>query len=343
MKYYVDRENGDDTQDGQAPDRAWRTFANINGGSFNPDDERLLKRGSVWGEELIEPSSGYPCVPIILDAYGCGPLPVIDGEGVRDGYSIIDRSHITARNVKVIGGKNNGINLFSQVPQEGVLLEDIEVSGPRHGIWFNIPKVTLRRIHAHHCGVTSFHHGIYPSEWRLSKSLDFLVEDCICHHNGGSGISPKGGSGRIIHNHCYANGIAGGGGITISEAAAGGVTVAEKNFLHDNYSGFYMIENDAALSIELRNNVIFGELLEPDTVRPIEYQDLLFQRGAVGPYLLENNLYFRKVGEMIRWNGVAYTQAQFQAFKDASGQESLGLSDDFPLLWFAIRAGHLWK
>lgn len=272
MKYYVDRENGNDAQDGQAPDRAWRTFANINGGSFNPADERLLKRGSVWGEELIEPSSGDPCVPIILDAYSCGPDPVIDGEGVRDGIEIRFRSHLVVRNVKVIGGKDNGIDIYSQ-DNEDVLLEDVELEGNRHGVWFNIPKVTLRRVHAHHNGTTAFHHGLYASEYKQSASLDFLIEDCLLHNNVGSGIAVKGGSGKALLNHIYSNGINGGAGITVNMAAAGGVIEANRNFLHDNYSGFYMIENDAALSIELRNNVIFGELLDPDTTRPIEYQE----------------------------------------------------------------------
>ena len=77
--YYVDAVNGDDHNSGTSPDAAWRTLARVNALSFSPGDTMLLRRGSVWREQLNFPSSGNSGAPITIDAYGNGPLPVVSG------------------------------------------------------------------------------------------------------------------------------------------------------------------------------------------------------------------------------------------------------------------------
>ena len=77
--YYVDATNGDDTKDGQSTATAWKTIAKVNSSSFAPGDQILLKRGEVWRESLVPPSSGTSGNPIRFDAYGSGEAPTLTG------------------------------------------------------------------------------------------------------------------------------------------------------------------------------------------------------------------------------------------------------------------------
>lgn len=77
--YYVDATNGDDTKDGQTAATAWKTVAKVNGSSFAPGDQILFKRGEVWRESLVPPSSGAAGNPVRFDAYGSGEAPTLTG------------------------------------------------------------------------------------------------------------------------------------------------------------------------------------------------------------------------------------------------------------------------
>jgi len=77
--YYVDATGGDDTKDGQSSATAWKTIAKVNGSTFAAGDQILFKRGEVWRESLVPPSSGGSGNPIVFDAYGAGDAPTITG------------------------------------------------------------------------------------------------------------------------------------------------------------------------------------------------------------------------------------------------------------------------
>ena len=77
--YYVDSIDGRDDNNGISAATPWKTLAKINSSKFLPADKILLRRGSVWREQLEFPSSGIDASPIAVDAYGEGELPVISG------------------------------------------------------------------------------------------------------------------------------------------------------------------------------------------------------------------------------------------------------------------------
>jgi len=77
--YYVDSEFGNDGNSGASESAPWQTMARVSNASFAPGNRILLKRGSVWREELNFPSSGIAGEPILVDAYGTGNAPVISG------------------------------------------------------------------------------------------------------------------------------------------------------------------------------------------------------------------------------------------------------------------------
>jgi hypothetical protein len=84
--YYVDASQGNDLNDGLSPAKAWKTLSKVTGEIFSLGDSILLKRGEVWREHLVIPSSGTAGNPIIFGAYGSGDKPIINGAYVETGW-----------------------------------------------------------------------------------------------------------------------------------------------------------------------------------------------------------------------------------------------------------------
>jgi hypothetical protein len=83
--YYVDGESGDDTNDGIARERAWRSLRRVNQQTFEPGDKLLFRAGTRFSGQLKPQGSGEirggKPAPIMIGMYGRGPLPRIDCEG----------------------------------------------------------------------------------------------------------------------------------------------------------------------------------------------------------------------------------------------------------------------
>ncbi len=78
--YYVDATGGDDGLGGKTEATAWQTLAKVSGATtFTAGDQILFKRGEVWNESLVIPSSGTVGTPITFGAYGTGDLPLFNG------------------------------------------------------------------------------------------------------------------------------------------------------------------------------------------------------------------------------------------------------------------------
>jgi parallel beta-helix repeat protein len=79
--FYLDSENGDDSNDGTSPENAWRSLNKANTAAYQSGNQILLKRGCIWKGQLAPMGSGTVSSPIILGAYGEGNKPILDGEG----------------------------------------------------------------------------------------------------------------------------------------------------------------------------------------------------------------------------------------------------------------------
>ena len=77
--YYVSSSTGNDTNAGTSAAGAWQTIAHVNSQTFAAGDSILFKRGDVWNESLVPPSSGSAGNPIAFDAYGTGAPPNLTG------------------------------------------------------------------------------------------------------------------------------------------------------------------------------------------------------------------------------------------------------------------------
>ncbi|MBU5352187.1 discoidin domain-containing protein [Paenibacillus barcinonensis] len=79
--YYIDAVEGNDSSDGTSPSTAWQSLDKVNGTNFQPGDKVLFKAGGVWIGQLAPKGSGANGNPIVVDMYGDGAKPLIDGNG----------------------------------------------------------------------------------------------------------------------------------------------------------------------------------------------------------------------------------------------------------------------
>lgn len=84
ITYYADSERGSDANDGRSPRRAWRGLERVNAVIFAAGDRVLFRAGTRYAGQLRLSGSGKEGKPIVVDRYGEGGLPRIDGEGEFD-------------------------------------------------------------------------------------------------------------------------------------------------------------------------------------------------------------------------------------------------------------------
>jgi hypothetical protein len=100
--HYVDSERGDDAGSGVSPAQAWKTLGRVNAAHFRAGDSVLLHAGSRWQGQLVLTSSGAAGKPIVVDSYGDGPMPRIDGNGaVEDVVRIENVEHVEVRHIEI--------------------------------------------------------------------------------------------------------------------------------------------------------------------------------------------------------------------------------------------------
>jgi hypothetical protein len=83
---YVDQTLGHDNGTGSIGD-PYKTIAKINSLTFGPGASILFKRGEIWRERLVPPSSGSAGNPITFGAYGSGASPIISADDILTGFT----------------------------------------------------------------------------------------------------------------------------------------------------------------------------------------------------------------------------------------------------------------
>ena len=82
VTFYVDSATGSDEYRGNDPNMPWKSLSPVNSRTFSPGDRILFKAGSRYAGELGPHGSGSDAKPIVIDMYGQGTKPRIDGGGV---------------------------------------------------------------------------------------------------------------------------------------------------------------------------------------------------------------------------------------------------------------------
>lgn len=83
QSYYIDAENGDDSNSGLTPETAWKTLQKVNHTTFSAGDSILFKSGCTWTGQLYPRGSGTNEAPIVIDMYGGDQKPIIQANGQK--------------------------------------------------------------------------------------------------------------------------------------------------------------------------------------------------------------------------------------------------------------------
>ena len=126
------QENGDDAFTGTSPDTAWRSLDHVNEQTFTPGDRILFKKGTSYKGQMRPQGSGDvvdgEVRPIVIDSYGEGTPPRIDGEGVMP--AAIHLHNVECWEIRNLEITNHGET--RRAGRRGVLIEIEDFGTARH-------------------------------------------------------------------------------------------------------------------------------------------------------------------------------------------------------------------
>ena len=224
--WYVDSAAGDDARAGSSPRTAWRSLAPVAARDFAPGDRILLKSGSVFREALRPHTSGAPKAPLVIDRYGEGPLPRIEGAGAEDAVLLYNVHDIEVRNLEITNrgegtAPRRGVHIFldnfgsaAHIVVAGLYIHDVNGTNQKKdngGIIFRtngdrvpsrfdgltIERNIVRAVDRSGIAAQSYH-------WRRDRwfpSLHVVIRDNYVEDVGGDGIVPWATDGAMIEHN----------------------------------------------------------------------------------------------------------------------------------------------
>jgi hypothetical protein len=94
----------------------WNTLASVNALTFNPGDQILFDRGTTCSGELAPQGSGTTSSPIVIDAYGTGAQPIIDGGMNTAAVQLTGQQGWEINNLEIVGGNKYGVYIIGSAP-----------------------------------------------------------------------------------------------------------------------------------------------------------------------------------------------------------------------------------
>lgn len=124
--YYIDSIAGDNANAGTSPDAPWKDFTNVTGRVLGPGERLLLRRGSVFNQELNVSARGVQDNWAEIGSYGEGARPII-----RRNWDIDDRcalvrnpDFLRIRSLVVCHAAKGLIVSYSEPGHRGLVIED---------------------------------------------------------------------------------------------------------------------------------------------------------------------------------------------------------------------------
>ncbi|MFZ4549831.1 MAG: fibronectin type III domain-containing protein, partial [Bacteroidales bacterium] len=274
VEYYIDAINGNDGNNGLAPSTAWKTLAKVNATTFGPSNKILFKAGGVWVGRLYPKGSGISGNPIIIDMYGTGNKPLIDGNGLT-GTGVVylyNQQYWEINNLEITnnassGGDRRGVRIEAEnygtanhIYLKNLNIHNIKGSVGQNrsdkrtgGIGFGIVDVSTQETHfndilVENCVITSCENqGIitecvtddgfdpYSAEWNSMKITNAVIRNNTISVISKNAMIIRLFEGGVIENNVCFNTANGISGNTIFSAACSG-TVFQYNEGYDNNS-----------------------------------------------------------------------------------------------------------
>jgi hypothetical protein len=231
--YYVDSEQGNDQNDGTAPEKAWKSLERVNGTIYAPGDKILFKAGGRFPGQLAPQGSGKEGAPIVMDVYGAGNKPVIEAKGdYHEALLLNNQEFWEVNNLELTNqgwvhrAFRYGVRVrawdfgtMRHIHLKNLFAHDVNGSlrksrGEGHGIvWENGGKRTPSRfdgllIEACHLlrtdrnGICGYSENSDRSNW--FPSLNVVIRNNLLEDIGGDGIKPWGCDGCLVeYNRLY--------------------------------------------------------------------------------------------------------------------------------------------
>ncbi len=230
--YFVDSKTGNDLSSGTSPFHPWKSLKMVNESHYSPGDRILFRCGSRWKGQLSLKSSGAKGAPIVIDWFGTGPLPRIDGDGrvvdvVRlENVQEVEVHHLELTNHGTDQGLRRGLlvsvtnfGTANHIVVSDLYIHDVNGTNGRKdngGILFRTvgERVPSRfdglRIERNiiwkvdRSAIAGHSDQVARSKW--FPSLHVVIQDNYVEDIGGDGIVPIATDGALIkHNialHC---------------------------------------------------------------------------------------------------------------------------------------------
>jgi parallel beta-helix repeat protein len=135
---YVSFSTGNDGNPG-TEELPWKTIAKVNSHTFNPGEAILFKSGDTWtwdaehgsSENFLAPQgSGAEGNPIIINSYGTGAKPKLDGKAlVKNVIRLHNQQYWEISNLEITSMAAGWTNPTSRTDAQGALINDKDVRG----------------------------------------------------------------------------------------------------------------------------------------------------------------------------------------------------------------------
>ncbi|MGA8764105.1 MAG: choice-of-anchor Q domain-containing protein [Candidatus Sulfotelmatobacter sp.] len=87
----------------------WNSLIPANSFALIPGDSLLLNRGTTCNGALTPQGSGSASAAIVIDAYGTGAQPVINGGGAEEAVKLFNQQYWEINNLEITGGSLYGV------------------------------------------------------------------------------------------------------------------------------------------------------------------------------------------------------------------------------------------
>jgi hypothetical protein len=219
----------------------WNNLSGPDAFTFAPGDKLLLKRGTTCQGTLYPLGSGGKGSPIVVDAYGVGARPIIDGGYNNETVLLSNQEYWEIRNLEIVGGY-----------QYGVL------------VWGDRENSTLNHIHLINLDVHDAHFvtqnildsaEIFVNPFGVQQLLQDVLIDGVSTHDShlGSGIFVSASGSYFQANNVCSTGATSplGNNVTIQNSTA------------------YNLDGSGIVLLETKNGLIQGNVVHDTGFSPV--------------------------------------------------------------------------
>jgi len=178
--YYVDA-TGDDVNPGTSPHKAWKTLASVNTMKLAPGDKVLLKAGCEFAGPLVLHGSGAEGKPIVIDRYGFGANPIINGQGkVENTIRLHNQHDWEIRNLTVTNTDGGGWDDAGRAIRRAVYITAENIGDVKHIRLNNLEIRDVRGMYRFEGNTTNG--GIICQvlgDKKPTRFVDLWIEGCV--------------------------------------------------------------------------------------------------------------------------------------------------------------------